>query len=135
MKNSVCQSGSFVEFLWQDWFVQAEDMALLEPEVGAASFYLDFNDFQGFVNFADGLACGVLDCFQLPIVTGPFILCLLVSKPVNKVGKKMGTPTIQVGIPAMRRDSKCQCGLQSTAVKGQTNQQALAQCPPFLIDQ
>lgn len=55
-----------MEFVWRDWFVEAEDVAVLEPEVGAASFGLDFDDSQFFVDFADGFACGVLDGFQLP---------------------------------------------------------------------
>lgn len=78
-----------MESFLRDWFVKAEDVALFEPEVGAAPFDLDFDEFQVFVNLADGFACSVLNGFQLPIVTGPFISCLLVSKLVNKVGKKI----------------------------------------------
>lgn len=78
-----------MESVLRDGFVEAEDVALFEPEVGAASFDLYFDEFQVFVDLADCFAFCVLDGFQLPIVTGPFIICLLVSKLVNKVGKKM----------------------------------------------
>ncbi|CAB0645564.1 hypothetical protein CIP107582_01044 [Corynebacterium diphtheriae] len=47
--------------IWRDWFVQAEDVAVLEPEVGAASFDLDFDDCQVFVYFVDDFSCGVLN--------------------------------------------------------------------------